>query len=712
MYRTTSEKLQSAVDLFEAKRYESFDNIMGEIDPDSISPENRAHYRLLLAEVNMRRGRFDVESELTDILAYYKTSQEHDKFVRAKYLYGWLLMTGGEHFRARQELVEAFAMARRYDFHLAQARIANRLAQVNYHLGEMNAAIDNLKNCISIYGELRDVKRRLIVSANLSTVYSTAGYLTKSIENFRQLTPHIANEGAQNIASHYISFAGSLGRSGDMDSALKTIDKAIPYLDGFNYERGSYYAIRGAILFQKGQFNESRDTLMMGLNLMQDIAPDSAVMSGILKHLAETCLELSDAEKAETYTKKALDIAGKINERFEIGGCRRNLGLIYARRGDFEKSREWFRKAMDLFEKVGARYELALTRYKAAVSGVFQNNERQAFLYLAKKYFVQENVAPYVSRIDNELEGVLPAPSLKPERSRTRPLRIVTVNDEMKRLVSMAENLASSDISILLTGSTGTGKDLFARYIHHVSGRSGSFVSINAAAIPDSMVESELFGHRRGSFTNADRDKAGLIEVAHNGTLYLNEIADASKELQAKLLDVLESRKVRRLGETRERQVGFRLIAATNHDLNSLVSEGRFRIDLYHRISEVPLSLPALNDRPEDIRPLMVHFLSLAGVAMDDKNPDFQRLVKILTGREWPGNVRQLEAEAKRLALLSGGDVSRMLQFISRYRPTERDQLLEILRDSGWNRREAARKLGVSDTTIRRKIRKYRLSQD
>jgi transcriptional regulator with PAS, ATPase and Fis domain len=705
--------LKQAEELLEAKKFKDIIEFLGEIDSPSISPEEKALYNLYFVEANLQLGNKNVKAELDYILDFYTPNGDGEKFAWAKHLHGWFLIATGDNFNAREPLLESYISYRRLNLQVKEARVLNRLGFLCFQLGDFDSAQHYLYQCLGIYGELKDEVRRLIIRFNLASLYIFRGDLARAIEDYSWIGSRIVAEwGSRNIGTMYIQASVPLALRGDYAQARKTLDKALTFIKDYAYERGSYFAFSGKLLYLENSFVEARKTQLEGIKLVRQIAPDTALMSQLKRQLAETLIELGEVDQAVAATNEAMSIATKLNEHYELAGCYRNLGQLEAHQGNSEKAREWFNKAIERYKKMTARYDLALTRYKAASSGIFQGGERQALLYLAREYFKSEKVTRYVDRINNQLNGVPVAPRLKPDRSQTRSLRIVTINGEMKRLVSMVEHVAPSDISVLLTGATGTGKDLFARYLHHVSGRSGSFVSINAAAIPDSMVESELFGHRRGSFTNADRDKAGLIEVAHNGTLYLNEIADASKELQAKLLDVLESRKVRRLGETKERQVGFRLIAATNHDLNSLVSEGRFRIDLYHRISEVPLSLPVLGDRPEDIRPLMVHFLSLAGVAVDDKNSDFQRLVKLLVKRDWPGNVRQLEAEAKRLTLLSGGDVSRMLQFISRYRPSERDQLLEILREAGWNRREAARKLGVSDTTIRRKIRKYNLYQD
>jgi transcriptional regulator with PAS, ATPase and Fis domain len=279
----------------------------------------------------------------------------------------------------------------------------------------------------------------------------------------------------------------------------------------------------------------------------------------------------------------------------------------------------------------------------------------------------------------------------------------------MTRLVELARHIAPSDMSVLLTGPTGTGKDLLAQYIHFHSGRAGKFVSINAAAIPDSMIESELFGYKKGAYTGADKATAGLFEDADGGTLYLNEIADASPELQAKLLDVLETKTIRRLGERTERKIDFRLIAATNHDIEQMIHEGKFRVDLYHRLNEIPMALPPLGDRLDDIPALAEYFLCREGMELGTANDGFHQLADRLTHRPWPGNVRQLEAEVKRLMLVSNGDVSRMIAAAADETPSERERLLTILDETGWNRREAARRLGVSESAVRKRIEKYGL---
>lgn len=712
MYRTTTDVLDLAQELFEAKKFKDVIKALGEIDQSTISPEENAHLNLLFVESNLSRGNYELDTELKMALDYYKRSQDDEKFARAKHLHGWLLMARGNNFDAREVLLESYAMYKRHELLPQQARVSNRLGHVFFQLGDMRTCKLYLERCAKIFEELDEPEKMLAISANLALNYSLQGNISDALDGFSKIKRQVLQSTRRRKGTFYIQSSFPLAMRGEIKAAGTTIDQALQYIDDFADLRASYFLFRGWIYFLDSNYSEARNCLMEALELADKIAPNSGLMAHIKRQLGETLMKLGDPVGALAYTEDALAIAKKLLERWDIAACYRNLGELEAKKGNHVKSRDWYKKAIDLFTLIKAHYELALTQYMAATSGVVGNSEKQAWLYLAREYFEREKVTGYVNKIKAESNDVPVLPRLTSDRDGAQPVNIVTTNDDMKRLISMAEHVAASEMSVLLTGATGTGKDLFARHIHNHSGRSGRFVSINAAAIPDSMVESELFGHRRGAFTNADRDKVGLIEVAHNGTLYLNEIADASKELQAKLLDVLENHKIRRLGETKERPVAFRLVAATNHDLGQLIDNGKFRIDLYHRLGEVPLSLPSLRDRLDDIRVLLTHFLSVAGVTVDEAAPDFNRLVKSLMLRDWPGNVRQLEAEAKRLALLSDGHVSRMLVYASRGKPSERDQLFELLQQTDWNRREVARKLGVSDTTIRRKIKKFRLNNN
>jgi two-component system NtrC family response regulator len=226
----------------------------------------------------------------------------------------------------------------------------------------------------------------------------------------------------------------------------------------------------------------------------------------------------------------------------------------------------------------------------------------------------------------------------------------------MQKVIAMADRVARSDGTVLILGESGTGKELLARRIHRMSDRSHApFVAINCAAIPRDLLESELFGHARGAFTGATRDRKGRFEQADTGTIFLDEIADVSVDLQPSLLRVLQERVVQPVGKDSPVHVNVRVVAATNRDLRKAVDSGAFREDLYFRLAVIPIDLPALRERREDIAPLVEHFLARHGA---DRNlVASEALMRKLQAHEWRGNVRELENACQRMALLAEDDL-------------------------------------------------------
>ncbi len=290
---------------------------------------------------------------------------------------------------------------------------------------------------------------------------------------------------------------------------------------------------------------------------------------------------------------------------------------------------------------------------------------------------------------------------------------------EVRQQVKMAVE-AGCD-TILLTGETGAGKEVVAREIHFMGGHQNPFMAVSCPALPESLVESELFGHTKGSFTGAAVDKAGYFELADEGTLLLDEVADLSPGAQAKLLRVLETRCVRRVGGAKEKQVNLRVIAATNTPLEELVKKQKLRQDLYYRLNVFTINIPPLRERREDIMPLARHFLESfirdRGMNIDGFT---SKAEEMLTGYNFPGNVRELRNIIERAAILTRSGVigsehlnlPKELQQSENLTPktlkgNERDAIMLALKDSKWNRRQAAENLGISYSTLRYKIKKY-----
>jgi PAS domain S-box-containing protein len=232
---------------------------------------------------------------------------------------------------------------------------------------------------------------------------------------------------------------------------------------------------------------------------------------------------------------------------------------------------------------------------------------------------------------------------------------IIAESSEMKKLLDMVAKLASYDTSLLILGESGTGKEVIASFVHNVSPRSEkTMIKINCASLPENLLETELFGYEKGSFTGAsDKGKIGLIEMAHNGTLFLDEIDSLPILLQAKILRAIETKMIKRIGSVKEKYIDFRLITATNADLNELVKEKKFRQDLYFRLNVVPVKIPALRERPYDIIPLAIYFLKYY-CSKYNKNKQFSKKVfDSLIEYEWPGNVRELKNFVERMVVMS-----------------------------------------------------------
>jgi DNA-binding NtrC family response regulator len=305
--------------------------------------------------------------------------------------------------------------------------------------------------------------------------------------------------------------------------------------------------------------------------------------------------------------------------------------------------------------------------------------------------------------------------------------RIIGKSPAMQRVFALVDRLKDSPVNILLTGESGTGKDRIARTLHyHSSRKQAPFVPVNCAALPEHLLESELFGYRRGAFTDARTDKPGLFVAAHNGTLFLDEVGELPLPIQAKLLRVLEDKEVRPLGATKAQTVNVRLIAATNRDLRRAVADREFREDLFYRLNVVDIHLPPLRERPEDLPLLIQHVLERSAHAARARRVSAEAL-RLLLNYPWPGNVRELENTLERALVLCQGEEITLadlpphlagaraplggLQEALVRRCTladlERTYILLALEWTQGKRTDAADLLGIDRKTLYRKLGEY-----
>jgi DNA-binding NtrC family response regulator len=300
---------------------------------------------------------------------------------------------------------------------------------------------------------------------------------------------------------------------------------------------------------------------------------------------------------------------------------------------------------------------------------------------------------------------------------------IVGKSRALADITSLVRRVCDSPATVLVTGPSGSGKELVARALHEASRRKdGPFVAVNAAAIPETLLESELFGYKKGAFTDARADKKGLFAEAHGGTLFLDEIGDLPLVLQAKILRVLEEREVRPLGATRGVPMDVRVVAATHHDLRKAVKEGRFREDLYYRLAVIEVAIPPLRDRPEDIMPLAEHFLRRAASRAHATIQSFSgAAARLLVAYDWPGNVRELENAVERAVALAQDEwispddlpptvktpsspdlFASAAERMMTLEEVERAYVKHVLERFGGNKVRAAAALGINRRTIQR----------
>jgi len=699
--------------LIKDKKYHDALAHLDGIDIDAFSNEELAKYNLVYSEAMIRMGNYEIEKNLQHAMEFYKFSHDTTGFARSKFLYGLLLISKGKNIEAREILVESYVSYKRTDNLNGCSNVLNRLAFLDFQLGNIESAISALEKCVDYQRSLNNKDSIILLKRNIASILFMSGKLMDSIKVHAELRQEIVSL-AENYQIHfYLTYAMATALQGDIEKAFQLISKTTEFPDDYKREKAQYYEYLGWIYNLDERYDKAVETLKTGIELSMEIAPESALISQSKRLLADAYVSLGKFDLAEKTAKETLIVAEKINERVEIAACYRVFARVDQHRGNKEKSKEWFGKAIDLFAMIKSRYEMAVTRYLAAQSKFYDDGERAAMLYLAKQYFKSEDVGHYVEKIE---EALVPKPLIRIKHNPRdkNHSEFIAADPKMKKIVDMAENVAQSDMTILLTGPTGSGKDQLAKYIHYCSGRKGEFVTVNSAAIPDSMVESELFGFRKGAFTGAGHDRTGLIKRSSGGTLYLNEIADATLEFQAKLLEVIETKSVRHLGGDDQMNIDLRIISATNHNLRQRIDDGKFRLDLYHRLNVVPIDLPPLRKRPEDIPVLIRHFLDTNGfdIGNNGSRDQLDLLCQYMSSHDWTGNVRELKSEVDRLCFLSERNIEKMLDLAKADSLDEKEKLLAALEKSGGSRRKAATILGITEGGVRYRMIKYGIDHD
>ncbi len=707
-----------------------------------------------------------------------RTTSQIGKFARVQYLLGVIYSDMGEPKKAERELRDAIASFRRLHNEKGIVQVFIELAHVHFVKSEYSKAIEYLNECMAYCDETGDKKTRAKVAANLARVHIRAGNL-KLAEASLKVSTKMHEESGDKVSfcNGLLSLGYVYSQQRDFGRAKGCYRQALELIHEKNYEfqLAIYHEYAGELGFTENNHADAENHYTQAIDIGEKISDASGIISQTSRLLAELQMAQGQYDEAFSSCEKGLRVAEYLGERIEIGAIHRALGQIYTAKKQKQKAAESFAKSIWVLEQIGAKFELGKSYLEAGKSDCFDFHDRIHYLRKAKalfrdldskyheglvysaisKLFFDDGEyekahlflgdAEKIFKESNEKKELVSVLSFRrvlekalgeseknidPKDKYAFPKNI-TQSHEMQAIIERARRIKDTDLTILLEGETGTGKDLLAKTIHYQSKRkSREFVPVQCSAIPEALLENALFGHVKGAYTGANENSMGFFQQAEGGTLYLDEIADIPLSTQVKLLRLIEEKEITRIGETRPRKIDVRIIASTSRDLAERISKGIFRTDLYYRLNVLPFKLPPLEERKEDIPLLVKHFLREDGLNQDIsrtlENPEF---IEKLLGRDWPGNVRELKHEIEKLAVLSNGNGEigpdlwkETMNNLTDKRPEGSlcDEVREFvkrkvskaLQQTNGNKSKAAKILGIPETTLRNKMKKYRIEFD
>jgi transcriptional regulator with PAS, ATPase and Fis domain len=495
------------------------------------------------------------------------------------------------------------------------------------------------------------------------------------------------------------------------------------------------YEELGDLAAAEGNDHEAKGHYEEGLRHARSLGDDADVVYEVGWRLARVYLSQSRHDDAERLALEAMQHAEKSSDRRELGHALATMAMIRADQKHFAEARALVERAIDEFRAIRTPYELAQTNEIAAEvvrkDPAGSGAEILGHLFEARRLYGKLGAAKASDRVGKELERVeasLHPDAVEPETSEQRSAEdtLILADDSMRKLVQTAKRAAPLTEIVLIQGETGTGKELIARLIHESGPRAPRpFVALNCAAMPENLLESQLFGHRKGAFTGATESHEGLLPSAKSGTVLLDEIDKATVEFQAKFLRVLDERAVRPVGAVRTVPLKARIICSSNRDLKELAENRMFLPDLYFRIATITLQIRPLRERPEDVVALVEHFLRKCDGRFGPERYELSRDAEYaLIAYDWPGNVRELRNVVERAAFFAhetgrieldhlpldmregpeaGNPEATLPERIASF---ERRHIVAALRKAKGVKSEAARVLGVSRKGLGDRLRR------
>ena len=701
-----------------------------------IAPRHKA----FLANAALRRGLYEKALEIAQKGRDLALSKGQEAEVAlCSSLAGAAAQWLGQFTAAARWFEEAIVSARRAQDRSYEAMAQSSRALLQMLIGEPAGALEFINAAMAIYDELSDDRQVARCLLNRGIFYSKLGQprlaeldLRDALKAFEEHNQPIYAHSAKLALGRVFMISGepveskallmAVVGSTSEESDPRNLVIALEYLGDIELESGNLRAAREC--FQ----NARRIALSVGRS--SDLSIETGYRLGLSLSLD------GDYEEGIRLCSEALALAESQGDQFDIAAALLAKGRSLSASNPSSAVHD-LRRSVEVASRIGDTYTHALASHALSkllfaseelLEAVgFATEARRGFSKLGSSRLSAESETWFLelaAHLATRLQSNLDQSSISPRRGAPRAGEIssygsfITSSTGLASLLSTTLRLAPRSLSMLILGETGTGKELVADAIHQSSGREGQFVPVNCGALPGELLEAELFGHARGAYTGADRERGGLIEYSHKGTLFLDEIGDMPLKAQARLLRALEHGEIRRLGENTARLVDLRILAATHRNLLEMVSAGEFRLDLYHRLTGFVITIPPLRERAADVELLIDHFLAMYAKEQDkavDLAPEVRAL---LTRHAWPGNVRQLRNVIHRLVSLSEpGQIVTKLPFelegveLPRSLPEaldaeERRRIIAALEACRWNKAKAAASLGASRTTLIAKMKR------
>ncbi len=643
---------------------------------------------------------------------------------------GDILRELGEYKESVRAFRDAESIYRRNDDYSGATDALNRIAGIQFRESEFDNSIKSLLEAIEFARKIDDREKLAFLFGNIGRIYTLLGKLNSAEEYIRmniELSRECENDA--DLARARLSLGYVYIQQARYHRAEEALDKALNLIRREELDRDEiiHLTYAGELAVRTGQLEAAFSLLHDAAERGRKNTPGSLLAARPLRWLAELMVARENYRKALIFVNQAVPLMKKLDNRVELGALIKLKAICLEHMSKADDARAAYREACGIFEKCRVRVELADCMAAMSRSKLFEPARRTMYHCRADELYRICRVDRKPEKTELEQTAVIGNASEKEnglhERETGQKIEMITQNPQMEKILRQLNLLRTTDIPILFTGETGTGKDYLARYFHSIARPGRPYIAVNCAAIPDTLIEAELFGHNKGAFTGADKNRRGLFEAANGGVLLLDEIGELPMPLQAKLLQVLETRKLRPLGTAREIDLDIIVVAATNRNLEDMVRAGTFRQDLYYRLAGIIMELPPLRKRKEDIPILLDRFMRRYGLLNNGSGPD-PELIRLFVSYEWPGNIRQLDNKIRQLEAMTRLAADEKLVVVaehlfenkaedpgqSLYEQVERLEkklLTEALVSAGGNKSEAARMLSIHESTFRAKMKRY-----